>query len=176
MILKRMKRRHSREDSIRFCEDVRKLRPDMAFGADLMVGFPTETDVMFENTLSVVDACGLDFLHVFPFSPREGTPAAKMPQLDASLIKARAKILRKKGDEVLATHFARMQGNNREVLMEKNGLGRLEQFTAIRVSGGENLAPGTLGRVDVSGFEGKMLTGNLSTKPALPVTSTTAAA
>lgn len=161
MILKRMKRRHSREDTIRFCEDVRKLRPEMIFGADLMVGFPTETDEMFQNTLSVVDECGLSFLHVFPFSPREGTPAAKMPQLDRGLIKERAKILRAKSDEVLKSHFKILAGRTCEVLLEKNGIGRLPQFTAVKISDAEQLAPGTVCKVVITGDDGNILLGKL---------------
>lgn len=176
MILKRMKRRHSREDSIQFCEDIKNLRPEMAFGADLMVGFPTETDAMFENTISAVDACGLDFLHVFPFSPREGTPAAKMPQLDKALIKSRARILRQKGDEVLKSHFQKMQGRLCSVLMEKNGIGRLPQFSAIKVDGADAIEPGTLCNVEVSGFNDKMLLGRLNNKTAGAIGNETVAA
>jgi threonylcarbamoyladenosine tRNA methylthiotransferase MtaB len=176
MILKRMKRRHSREDSIQFCEDIRRLRPEMAFGADLMVGFPTETEAMFENTISVVDACGLDFLHVFPFSPREGTPAAKMPQLDRMLIKQRAKTLRKKSDEVLKSHFQKMQNRTCSVLIEKNAIGRLPQFSAIKVDGAEQIKPGTVCNVTVSGFNDKMLMGAISDKTTSAMGNETVAA
>ena len=101
MILKRMKRRHSRDHSIAFCEELRSRRPDMVFGADIIAGFPTETEAMFENSLKIVDECGLTYLHVFPFSPRPGTPAARMPQLDKPVIKERARRLRAKGEERL---------------------------------------------------------------------------
>ncbi len=102
MILKRMKRRHLRDDAIRFCEDVRELRPDIVFGADIIAGFPTETEAMFENSLAIVEECGLTHLHVFPFSPRAGTPAARMPQLDRALVKERAARLRAAGEAGLA--------------------------------------------------------------------------
>ena len=161
MILKRMKRRHLRDDSIRFCDDVRKLRPDMAFGADLMAGFPTETEEMFASTLSIVDECGLDFLHIFPFSPRKGTPAAKMPQLDRSLVKERAARLRERGEVALHAHFAGVTGSEHVVLMETNGYGRIEQFTRIRVDGGKSLPPGTLCRVDVQSHNKRELSGKL---------------
>ena len=101
MILKRMKRRHAREDSIAFCAELRARRPGIVFGADIIAGFPTETDEMFENSLAIVDDCGLTYLHVFPFSPRPGTPAARMPQLEKAVIKARAALLRQKGEERL---------------------------------------------------------------------------
>lgn len=131
MILKRMKRRHSREDSIRFCEDTRKLRPDMVFGADLITGFPTETEPMFENTLKLVEDCGLTFLHVFPFSPRKGTPAARMPQVKGPEIKARASILRAAGDLALTRHLQAQLGLVHDVLVENPRLGRTGQFTEV---------------------------------------------
>ena len=131
MILKRMKRRHSREDSIRFCEDARKLRPDMVFGADLIAGFPTETEQMFENTLKLVEDCGLTFLHVFPFSPRKGTPAARMPQVEGPEIKARAGILRAAGDLALTRHLQGQVGVVHNVLVENPRLGRTGQFTEV---------------------------------------------
>lgn len=136
MILKRMKRRHLRADTIEFCQQVRDLRPDMAFGADIIAGFPTETEEMFESSLSIVDACDLTHLHVFPFSPRPGTPAARMPQLDRSVIKERAGRLRAKGDAALQKHLKREVGSIRRVLVEKPGLGRTEQFTQVELEGG----------------------------------------
>ena len=102
MILKRMKRRHLRENSIAFCENVRRIRPDIVFGADIIAGFPTETDEMFENSVRIVEECGLTHLHVFPFSPREGTPAARMPQVNRRIVKARAARLRAAGDWPIA--------------------------------------------------------------------------
>lgn len=131
MILKRMKRRHLRDDAIRFCEDARSLRPDMVFGADIIAGFPTETDAMFANSLKLVEECGLTFLHVFPFSPRKGTPAARMPQLGGKVIRDRAARLRDAGARACATHLAQQQGRRHRVLMENPHMGRTEQFTEV---------------------------------------------
>lgn len=131
MILKRMKRRHAREDSIRFCEETRKLRPDMIFGADLIAGFPTETEEMFTNTLKLVEDCGLAFLHVFPFSPRKGTPAARMPQVKGPEIKARAALLRAAGNNALERHLDAQLGQMHQVLIESPRLGRTGQFTEV---------------------------------------------
>jgi threonylcarbamoyladenosine tRNA methylthiotransferase MtaB len=131
LILKRMKRRHSREDTIAFCDTVRRLRPEVAFGADLIAGFPTETDAMFQNTLALVDDAGLSYLHVFPFSARQGTPAARMPQLDARLVKGRARALRDKGDEALSARLANLIGTEQELLVEKPGLGRTGCFASV---------------------------------------------
>ncbi len=136
MILKRMKRRHLRDDAIQFCDDVRRLRPDMVFGADLIAGFPTETEEMFSRSLAIVDECDLTHLHVFPFSPRKGTPAARMPQLDRSLVKERAARLREKGDHARQHRYRREVGKTRSVLVEKPGLGRTEHFSAVNMSGG----------------------------------------
>jgi len=132
LILKRMKRRHSRADAIRFCAEVRRLRPDIVFGADLIAGFPTETEAMFENALSLVEACGLTWLHVFPYSPRPGTPAARMPQVDGAAIKARAARLRRAGAVRVAAHHARQIGRRLPVLMESPRRGRAPDFTEIR--------------------------------------------
>ncbi|MDP3371934.1 MAG: tRNA (N(6)-L-threonylcarbamoyladenosine(37)-C(2))-methylthiotransferase MtaB [Candidatus Paracaedibacteraceae bacterium] len=118
MILKRMKRRHLREDAIAFCKKARALRPEVAFGADLIAGFPTETDEMFENTLRIVDECDLTYLHVFPYSPRPGTPASKMPQLQGAVIKERAARLRKKGDEAEQRFYDRLVGQEVTILVE----------------------------------------------------------
>ncbi len=119
LTLKRMKRRHSRGDAIAFCERARALRPDVVFGADLIAGFPTETDEMFENSRSIVDACGLTYLHVFPFSPRQGTPAARMPQVPGAVVKERAAELREKGSAVLASYLSGQQGRVVDVLDRK---------------------------------------------------------
>ncbi|MDX5592047.1 tRNA (N(6)-L-threonylcarbamoyladenosine(37)-C(2))-methylthiotransferase MtaB [Pseudovibrio sp. SPO723] len=148
MILKRMKRRHSREDTIKFCEDVRKMRPDVVFGADIIAGFPTETEEMFENSLRIVEECGLTHLHVFPFSPRPGTPAARMPQLDRALIKERASRLRAKGEEAVLQHLKSEVGKERLVLLEKEGLGRTEQFTEVELNANE---PGSLVKARITG-------------------------
>ncbi len=131
MILKRMKRRHAREDSIAFCEEARRLRPDMVFGADLIAGFPTETEAMFENSVALIRDCNLTFLHVFPFSPRKGTPAARMPQVRGPEIKDRAARLRAAGDQALQRHLAEQLGRTHEVLIEGPRLGRTEQFTEV---------------------------------------------
>lgn len=135
MILKRMKRRHSRADTIRFCQEVRRLRPEAAFGADLIAGFPTETEEMFENTLRLVDEAGLSMLHVFPFSARKGTPAARMPQLPRAVAKERAARLRAKGNEAMERHFARLVGSEQTLLVEKPGLGRTPCFVPVIFDG-----------------------------------------
>ena len=133
MILKRMKRRHSREEAIAFCEQVRAVRPEVVFGADIIAGFPTESEEMFENSMKLVDECGLTFLHVFPFSPRPGTPAAKMPQLAKSVIKERAARLRAKGAERLAAYMAGLEGQPLELLMERDHIGRAENFVEVQL-------------------------------------------
>jgi threonylcarbamoyladenosine tRNA methylthiotransferase MtaB len=132
LILKRMKRRHLRDDAIRFVEEARRLRPDMTFGADLIAGFPTETDAHFDNALTLVDACHLTWLHVFPYSPRAGTPAARMPQVDGRVIRSRAARLRAKGAERVAAHLAAQPGRTHRVLMETPRMGRTEQFAEVR--------------------------------------------
>ncbi|MFT6090783.1 tRNA (N(6)-L-threonylcarbamoyladenosine(37)-C(2))-methylthiotransferase MtaB [Sulfitobacter sp.] len=131
MILKRMKRRHLRDDAIRFAEDARKLRPDMTFGADIIAGFPTETDAMFANSLKLVDECDLTWLHVFPYSARQGTPAARMPAVNGAVIKARAAQLRDAGAQQVAKHLNAQQGVNHRILMESTVMGRTEQFTEV---------------------------------------------
>lgn len=131
MILKRMKRRHLRDDAIHFTQDVRKLRPDMTFGADIIAGFPTETDQMFENALALVPECDLTWLHVFPYSARQGTPAARMPPVDGKKIKERAKELRKAGDAQALLHRAQQVGRTHHVLMESALMGRTEQFCPV---------------------------------------------
>ena len=132
LILKRMKRRHLRDDAIRFAEDARRLRPDMTFGADIIAGFPTETEAHFANSLKLVEECHLTWLHVFPYSPRQGTPAARMPQVDGRAIKTRAARLREAGDRAIATHLAAQQGRQHRVLMEAPDMGRTEQFAEVR--------------------------------------------
>ncbi len=131
LILKRMKRRHLRDDAIRFCEDARRLRPDMVFGADIIAGFPTEAEVAFENSLKLVVECGLTWLHVFPYSPRPGTPAARMPQVAGAAIKARAARLRDAGAARVAAHLAAQTGKTHRILMENPRMGRTEQFTEV---------------------------------------------
>ena len=134
LILKRMKRRHARADAIAFCDQVRRLRPDVAFGADIIAGFPTEDEAAFARSLDLVDECGLSTLHVFPFSPRPGTPAARMPQLDRVLVKERARLLREKGDAALRAHLETQVGARRLVLTERGGLGHTEQFMPVRLA------------------------------------------
>jgi threonylcarbamoyladenosine tRNA methylthiotransferase MtaB len=134
MVLKRMKRRHSREDAIAFCQDAKRLRPEIVFGADIIAGFPTETDEMFENSLRLVEECDLTWLHVFPYSARPGTPAARMPQVDGRLIKERAKQLRDAGTKRSAAFLASRVGQTENVLMETETRGRTEQFAEINMA------------------------------------------
>ncbi len=132
LILKRMKRRHLRDDAVRFAEDAKRLRPDMTFGADIIAGFPTETDAHFENSLKLVEDCNLTWLHVFPYSKREGTPAAKIPnQIDGNVIKARAAMLRDAGERQVSKHLSAQVGKTHNVLMENAHMGRTEQFTEV---------------------------------------------
>ena len=142
MILKRMKRRHLRDDAIRFAEEAIRLRPDMTFGADIIAGFPTETEAMFENSLKLVEDCRLTWLHVFPYSPRPGTPAARMPQVHGADIKSRAARLRAAGDAAVARHLAAQQGRSHQILMENPHMGRTEQFTEVDFA-----APQTEGQI-----------------------------
>jgi threonylcarbamoyladenosine tRNA methylthiotransferase MtaB len=132
MILKRMKRRHLRDDAIAFCEDMRSVRPDIVYGADIIAGFPTETDEMFENSLKLVEDCGLTWLHVFPFSPRHGTPAARMPMLERAVIKERAKQLRELGAKQVENHLEEQVGKQHYILMEGPRTGRTEGFTEVQ--------------------------------------------
>ncbi len=166
MILKRMKRRHARADAVRFCEDARRLRPDMVFGADLIAGFPTETEAMFGESVRLVDDCGLAFLHVFPFSPRTGTPAARMPQVDRRVVKERAARLRVKAEAALAGHLEGQIGQEVELLMERDRIGRTPGFTEVHL-----VAPapqGRLARARVTGSDGRRLRGQL-VAPTCPV-------
>lgn len=133
LILKRMKRRHLRDDAIQFCHEIRRLRPDMVYGADLIAGFPTETDEMFQNTLDLIHECDLTFLHIFPFSVRQGTPAAKMPQVDGSKIKERAAHLRALSQVTLKKHFDAQHGKYHSILMESSDMGRTPQFSEVKL-------------------------------------------
>ncbi|MFC4214392.1 tRNA (N(6)-L-threonylcarbamoyladenosine(37)-C(2))-methylthiotransferase MtaB [Pseudophaeobacter arcticus] len=157
MILKRMARRHLRDDAIRFCEEARRLRPDMTFGADIIAGFPTETEAHFENSLQLVEDCNLTWLHVFPYSKREGTPAAKIPkQINGNTIKARAARLRAAGDAQVQQHLAAQIGKTHQVLMENPHMGRTEQFTEVKFS-----RPQTEGKIiatHILGIDGIHLT------------------
>ena len=156
LILKRMKRRHGRADVVRFCEEVRRLRPGAAFGADLIAGFPTESEAMFENSLGLVDDAGLSRLHVFAFSPRPGTPAARMPQLPGMIVKERAARLRRKGKAALEARLDTMIGSRHSVLMERGGIGRTPCFTPVEIG---DIAHGAFLDVRVTGRSGEQLTG-----------------
>ena len=154
MILKRMKRRHARAESIRFCDAMRKARPDIAFGADLIAGFPTETDDMFDNTLALVEECGLSFLHVFPFSARPGTPAARMPQNPRGVVKQRAARLRQAGEAAIRRHLDRLVATQQNVLIERSGFGRAADFTPVALNGGE---AGDIREATILGHDGERL-------------------
>jgi threonylcarbamoyladenosine tRNA methylthiotransferase MtaB len=155
LILKRMKRRHSRGDAIAFCNTVRALRPDVVFGADLIVGFPTETEAMFQNSLALVDECGLTHLHVFPFSPRPGTPAERMPQLPHETVKERAARLRRRGALALARHLDAEIGATRRVLMESRDAGRTEHFTKVSLKTPD--VPGRILDLKIASHDGRQL-------------------
>ena len=153
MILKRMKRRHLRADALKLVAEVRAVRPDTAFGADLIAGFPTETEAMFENTLKLVEEAGLAFLHVFPFSARPGTPAARMPKVKGDAVKARAARLRAAGDAALARHLAAQVGRTLKGLVERPGVARAEDFTEIAFAG--EAAVGEVAALHVTGHDGR---------------------
>ncbi|MGY6532535.1 tRNA (N(6)-L-threonylcarbamoyladenosine(37)-C(2))-methylthiotransferase MtaB [Glycocaulis sp.] len=155
MILKRMKRRHLRADAIALTDRLKAIRPDIAFGADLIAGFPTETDAMFENSLRLVEECQLAYLHVFPYSPRPGTPAARMPQVNGAVIKARAKRLRDAGEAALARHLASMVGREEVLLIEKPGEARAANFAPARLD--TPARPGALVRAAITGHDGTHL-------------------
>jgi threonylcarbamoyladenosine tRNA methylthiotransferase MtaB len=155
MILKRMKRRHTRGDAIAFCDQVRRLRPDVVFGADLIAGFPTETEQMFQNSLDLVAACDLTHLHVFPFSPRPGTPASRMPQVPHAVVKDRAKRLRERGALALKKHLDAEIGATRRVLSESHERGRTEHFIPVKFAG--PLEPGTILDLTMAAHDGRQL-------------------
>jgi threonylcarbamoyladenosine tRNA methylthiotransferase MtaB len=155
MVLKRMKRRHTHEDAVRFCETVRRLRPDVVFGADIIAGFPTEDEAMFARSLDLVEACGLTFLHVFPFSPRPGTPAARMPQVPRAEVKERAARLRAAGEKALARYLAAQVGCTHRVLAERGGVGRTEGHALVRFAG--PVEPGGISEVRIAGQDGRAL-------------------
>ena len=164
LVLRRMKRRHSRRDAIRFCEDMRRLRPDIVFGADLIAGFPTETDDMFARSLAAVDECGLTFLHVFPFSPRPGTAAARMPQVDRAVVKARAADLRRKGRQALSRHLDAQRDVTHNLLLEKKDMGRTPHATPVALDKRETdrLAPGAIVKATITGRTDAALIGKLA--------------
>jgi len=155
LILKRMKRRHLRADAIAFCDQVRRLRPEVVFGGDIIAGFPTESEEMFTRSLDLVDECELTHLHVFPFSSRPGTPAARMPQLPGDLIKQRARRLREKGEAALRRHLDSEVGRLKRVLTEAGGIGRTEQFTPVKLAG--PAARGLMLDLTVAGHDGRQL-------------------
>ncbi len=159
MILKRMKRRHSRQDAIAMAARARKLRPDIAFGADIITGFPTETEEMFAQTIKIVEECDLTFLHVFPYSEREGTPAAKMPPVEPSVRKQRAARLRALGEQQHEKFLEAQIGKTLSVLVEKGNMARAENFAPIHLD--EDQAHGTLVNVNVTGIKGTALTGQI---------------
>jgi threonylcarbamoyladenosine tRNA methylthiotransferase MtaB len=154
LILKRMKRRHLRQDAIEFCAQVRRLRPDIAFGADIIAGFPTETEEMFARSLDLIEECGLTFLHVFPYSPRPGTPAARMPQVVGGAIRERAKRLRVAGEAALRKRLASEVGATREVLIESATAGRTEHFVPVAIAG-ETV--GSVQRLTITDHDGARL-------------------
>jgi threonylcarbamoyladenosine tRNA methylthiotransferase MtaB len=154
MILKRMKRRHSSADALAFVNDVRRLRPKISIGADMIAGFPTETEEMFGNAVRLAEEAGIAHLHVFPYSPRPGTPAARMPQLDRALVKERAARLRATGHRLHQSHLDGMVGTRQWLLVENNGLAHTEDFTLVAAPG---LSPRALVPVDITGHNGKHL-------------------
>jgi threonylcarbamoyladenosine tRNA methylthiotransferase MtaB len=154
LILKRMKRRHLRQDAIDFCAQVRRLRPDIALGADIIAGFPTETEEAFKRSMDLVEECGLTFLHVFPYSPRPGTPAARMPQVASGVIRERAKRLREAGEAALRRRLELEVGKTRDVLIESDRLGRTEHYLPVAIA---DEAPGQVRRLTISGHDGVRL-------------------
>ncbi|UOA30455.1 Threonylcarbamoyladenosine tRNA methylthiotransferase MtaB [Sulfitobacter sp. DSM 110093] len=156
MILKRMKRRHLRDDAIRFAQEARALRPDMTFGADIIAGFPTETEAMFENSLKLVEECDLTWLHVFPYSARPGTPAARMPAVNGAAIKTRAARLRAVGERQVQRHLEAQIGQTHDVLMENPHMGRTAQFTEVSFAAPQ--VEGDIVRAEITGISGAQLT------------------
>ena len=159
LVLKRMKRRHSRAEAVAFCARVRQLRPDVVLGADLIAGFPTETETQFQHTLDIVDDCGLTFLHVFPYSPRNGTPAARMPQVARATIKERAARLREKGTAAAQRWLGSQHGRAADVLIERGRVGRTPQFAEAVVAGlPPQATSGEIVRARITGHDGMRLT------------------
>ncbi len=159
MVLKRMKRRHLRQDVIDVCQKARTLRPDIVFGADIIAGFPTETDEMFENTHRIVDECDLTFLHVFPYSERDGTPAAKMPQVDHPIRKQRAKLLREAGERQVEKFNQAQVGKKTSVIIEQNGHGRTEHFAEVELD--KRMDAGTFHTIKITSYEDGLLKGQV---------------
>jgi threonylcarbamoyladenosine tRNA methylthiotransferase MtaB len=150
-----MKRRHLRSDAIAFCNQVRALRPDIVFGGDIIAGFPTETEAMFSRSLDLVEDCGLTHLHVFPFSQRPGTPAARMPQVGREIVKERARRLRERGEAALRRHLDAQVGATHRVLAERGGIGRTEHFTQVKLK--PALEPGEIVDLTMTGHDGRQL-------------------
>ena len=159
MILKRMKRRHLREDAINKINKIRSVRPDVVFGADLIAGFPTETEEMFHNTIKLVEECNISFLHVFPFSPREGTPASRMPQLNREIIKKRAKILRELGNEQILKYYNKLENTEINLIVESESRGRSDGFARVNLN--QNYGNGNLIKMLVTGSDSSGLSGNI---------------
>ena len=159
MILKRMKRRHSREDAINAIERIRAVRPDIVFGADLIAGFPTETEEMFLNSVRLIDECNITFLHVFPFSPRDGTPAARMPQLDREIIKKRAKILRNIGERKITEHYDKLKNKEINLIVESQNQGRSDTFAKVFLD--DSFEAGKIIKMLVTGKRQEGLIGNI---------------
>ncbi len=162
VILKRMKRRHNRAQVLEFCAKARQIRPDITFGCDIIAGFPTETDEMFLNSVKLIEEAGITFTHIFPYSKRDGTPAAKMPQINGTIIKERAKILREAGSSELQKFLKTQVGKNVSVIVEKDGVGKSENFLDVKIAGeGEKLKAGEIFTVQVHGVEGNSLVATL---------------
>ena len=159
MILKRMKRRHLREDAINKINKLRSVRPDVVFGADLIAGFPTETEAMFHNTIKLVEECNISFLHVFPFSPREGTPASRMPQLNREIIKKRAKILRELGNEQILKYYNKLENTEINLIVESESRGRSDGFAKVNLN--QDYGNGNLIKMLVTGSDSSGLSGNI---------------
>jgi len=155
MILKRMKRRHMRDDAIAFCQEAKRFRPEMTYGADIIAGFPTETEAMFENSLKLIEECGLTWLHVFPYSVRQGTPAARMPQVGGKHIKRRAAELRAAGAQQVQRHLWEQNGATHHILMESSRMGRTEQFTEVTLSSDQ--PEGKIITAQITGISGQAL-------------------
>jgi threonylcarbamoyladenosine tRNA methylthiotransferase MtaB len=166
MILKRMKRRHNRQQVLDFCAKARQIRPEITFGADIIAGFPTETDEMFLNSVKLIEEAGIIFTHIFPYSKREGTPAARMPQVNGKTTKARAKILREKGAAELQKFLQKQVGKNLKILIEKDGIGKAENFLDVKILGDyKNFNSGEILEIKASVVEKNFLIGEKCSKP-----------
>ena len=159
MILKRMKRRHSRDDSINLIKKIRDLRPDIVFGSDFIAGFPTETEEMFQNTINLIKECNITFLHVFPFSPRKGTPAARMPQVKGDIIKKRAEVLRQLAKKQITNYYKKLKNQKVSVIVESKNRGRTDNFAKISIP--DNFNNGELLNMIVTGHNDYGLTGKV---------------